>query len=195
RRFGSGRGVWIAASTHDGEERVVLDAFGRVRKRIPEVVLIVVPRHPERFGIAEALVKRGGWRYALRSRTPPSLDEIDVLVGDTMGELQMMYAASDVAFVGGSLVRVGGHNMLEPAALGIPVIVGPHVFNFQHISERLLELGIARQVSGPAELAASVSELLSDANQRHNVGQAAKRFVEENRGARDKVVAMVDALL
>ncbi len=195
RRFGSGRGVWIAASTHDGEERMVLDAFDQVRKRMPEVALIVVPRHPERFSIAEALVKRAGWRYALRSRMPPSLEDVDVLVGDTMGELQMLYAAADVAFVGGSLIPVGGHNMLEPAALGVPVIVGSHVFNFQEISEHLLELGIARQVSGPAELATSVLELLGDANQRHNVGEAAKRFVEDNRGARDKVVAMVDALL
>ena len=195
RRFGPGRSVWIAASTHDGEERMVLDAFSQVRKRIAGVVLIVVPRHPERFSIAEVLVKRGGWRYALRSSMPPSLEEIDVLVGDTMGELQMMYAASDVAFVGGSLVPVGGHNMLEPAALGIPVVVGVHVFNFQEISEHLLQLGIARQAASPAELAATVTELLKDANQRHNVGEAAKRFVEENRGARDRVVAMVDALL
>lgn len=195
RRFGAARSVWIAASTHDGEERMVLDAFDRVRVHMPEAVLILVPRHPERFSIAEALVKRAGWRYALRSLMPPSLEHVDVLVGDTMGELQMLYAAADVAFVGGSLIPVGGHNMLEPAALGVPVIVGPHVFNFQEISEHLFELGIARQVPGPAELAVSVMELLGDANQRHNVGEAAKHFVEQNRGARDKVVAMVDALL
>jgi 3-deoxy-D-manno-octulosonic-acid transferase len=195
RRFGSGRSVWIAASTHDGEERMVLEAFSRVRKLIPEAALIIVPRHPERFGVAEALVKRGGWSYSLRSKAQPSLEDVDVLVGDTMGELQMMYAASDVAFVGGSLVPVGGHNMLEPAALGIPVIIGSHVFNFQEIGERLLELGVARQVAGPVELAKAVTELLKDPNQRHNVGEAAKRFVEQNRGARDKVVAMVDALI
>ncbi len=195
RRFGSGRSVWIAASTHDGEEREVLEAFQRVRERISEMLLILVPRHPERFSTVEALVKRAGWRHALRSTTPPSLEDVDVLVGDTMGELQMMYAASDVAFVGGSLVPVGGHNMLEPAALGIPVIVGPHVFNFQEISERLLSLGIARRVSGSVALADAVEALLKDANQRHNVGEAAKQFVERNRGARDKVVAMVDALL
>ena len=161
RRIGDGRSVWIAASTHDGEETLVLHAFSRLREGVSEAMLILVPRHPERFGVAEALVKRAGWRYALRSRMPPSLAETDVLIGDTMGELQMMYAASDVAFVGGSLVPTGGHNMLEPAALGIPVIVGPHVFNFQ----------------------------------RHNIGEAAKQFVQQNRGARDKVVALVDVLL
>ncbi len=195
RRFGADRSVWIAASTHDGEERMVLDAFRSVREIVPETLLIVVPRHPERFGIAEAMVKRAGWRYALRSHMPPSLEDSDVLVGDTMGELQMLYATSDVAFVGGSLVPVGGHNMLEPAALGIPVIVGKHVFNFQEISARLVALGIARQVSSPAELAAAVSELFKDANQRHNVGEAAKRFVEENRGAREKVMALIGPLL
>ncbi len=162
---------------------------------MPEAVLILVPRHPERFGVAEALVKRAGWRYALRSRMPPSLVETDVLIGDTMGELQMMYAASDVAFVGGSLVPIGGHNMLEPAALGIPVIVGPHVFNFQEISERLMTLGIARKVTRSDGLARAVEQLLKDANQRHNIGEAAKQFVQQNRGARDKVVALVDALL
>ncbi len=195
RRFGAGRSVWIAASTHDGEERMVMDAFADVREQLPGAVLIVVPRHPERFSIAEAVVKRAGWRYALRSRTPTSLEQVDVLVGDTMGELPMLYAASDLAFVGGSLVTVGGHNVLEPAALGIPVIFGPHVFNFQEISQRLLDLGIARQVADSPGLAAAVTELLQDANQRHNVGQAAKRFVEENRGARDKVMAVIEPLL
>lgn len=195
RRFGAGRSVWIAASTHDGEERMVLDAFSDVRRRMPEAALVLVPRHPERFGVAEALVKRAGWRYALRSRIPPALEDVDVLVGDTMGELPMLYAASDVAFVGGSLVPVGGHNLLEPAALGIPVIVGPHVFNFQEISARLVELGIARQVTAPAELAGAVRHLLEDANRRHNVGEAAKRFVEENRGARERVMALIEPLL
>ncbi len=195
RRIGDGRSVWIAASTHDGEELLVLHAFSRLREGVPEAMLILVPRHPERFGVAEALVKRSGWRYALRSRMPPSLADTDVLIGDTMGELQMMYAASDVAFVGGSLVPTGGHNMLEPAALGIPVIVGPHVFNFQEISERLITLGIARTVTGSDGLARAVELLLQDANQRHNIGEAAKQFVQQNRGARDKVVALVDALL
>ena len=112
-----------------------------------------------------------------------------------MGELQVFYAASDVAFVGGSLVPAGGHNMLEPAALGIPVVFGPHVFNFAAISARLLELGVARQVRNTAELADAVCAFLQDPNRRHNVGEAAKRFVEANRGARDEIARMVDRLL
>jgi 3-deoxy-D-manno-octulosonic-acid transferase len=195
RRFGSGRSVWIAASTHEGEERIVLKAFREVLRRIPGVLLILVPRHPERFGTVEALVKRSGLRYALRSRSPDSCQDVDVYIGDSMGELQMFYAAADVAFVGGSLVPVGGHNMLEPGALGIPVIIGPHVFNFADISTRLVELGIARKVADDRELAEAVSVYLQDANQRHNVGEAVKKFVEENRGARDKVMEIIDALL
>lgn len=195
RRLGSERSVWIAASTHEGEERAVLEAFRKVSDKVPGALLILVPRHPERFGTTETLVKRARFRYTLRSRARDSNSRIDVFIGDTMGELQMFYAASDVAFVGGSLVPIGGHNMLEPAALGIPVIFGPHVFNFASISARLLELGIARRVANAAELADAVTAFLQDANTRHNVGQAAKRFVEENRGARDKVAQIVDALL
>lgn len=195
RRLGSERSVWIAASTHDGEEHAVLEAFRKVRAAVPGALLMIVPRHPERFGTTETLVKRARFDYGLRSRARDSYRGIDVFIGDSMGELQMFYAASDVAFVGGSLVPVGGHNMLEAAALGIPVIFGPHVFNFASISARLLELDIARRVANAAELAEAVVAYLQDANTRHNVGQAAKRFVAENRGARDKVAEIIDALL
>ena len=193
--FGAERSVWIAASTHEGEEREVLAAFKKVREVIHDTLLIIVPRHPERFADTEALVKRARLRYALRSQSRFPRQRIDVFVGDSMGELQIFYAASDVAFVGGSLVPAGGHNMLEPAALGIPVIFGPHVFNFAAISARLVELGIARQVRNTAELADAVCAFLQDANTRHNVGEAAKKFVEANRGARDEIARMVDRLL
>lgn len=195
RRLGSERSVWIAASTHEGEERAVLEAFRKVIVAVPGALLIIVPRHPERFGTTESLVRRARFQYALRSRVRDWDNRIEVFIGDTMGELQMFYAASDVAFVGGSLVPVGGHNMLEPAALGIPVIFGPHVFNFASISARLLELGIARQVTNAAELAQAVIAYLQDPNARHNVGQSAKRFVAENKGARDKVARIVDSLI
>ena len=112
-----------------------------------------------------------------------------------MGELPLFYAASDVAFVGGSLIEIGGHNMLEPAALGIPVIFGPHVFNFAEISRRLCEANAAVQVTDSAELGEQVIRYLGDANLRHAVGQNGRNFIDRNRGAGDKVVAFVEEVL
>ena len=117
RSLGPERSVFIAASTHEGEDAQVLDAFARVLVAIPHCLLVLVPRHPERFAAAAALSRRRGYATALRSRAPSSFDGVDVFVGDSMGELPLFYAAADVAFVGGSLVPTGGHNMLEPAAL------------------------------------------------------------------------------
>ena len=146
RTWGPSRGIWIAASTHDGEEALVLDAFEQVLDRVPGSLLVLVPRHPERFGEVATQVRRRGLEPVLRSRRPPDCSGTQVFIGDTMGELPLFYAAADVAFVGGTLVERGGHNMLEPAALGLPVLFGPHVFNFAEISRRLLEAGGARTV-------------------------------------------------
>ncbi len=192
RRFGSQRSVFIAASTHEGEDARVLDAYARVLDRIPQCLLLLVPRHPERFAAAAALCRRRGYATALRSRTPASFDGVDVYVGDSMGELPLLYAASDVAFVGGSLVPTGGHNLLEPAALGLPVLFGPHVFNFAEISARLLDAGAAWQVADERELGERALTLLSDANLRHNAGDRGRQFVERNRGARDRMMTLID---
>jgi 3-deoxy-D-manno-octulosonic-acid transferase len=176
--------VWIAASTHAGEERQVLDAFALLRRRWPELLLVLVPRHPERFrGVARA-ARRRGFRVALRSRTPGPLPEgTAVLVGDTMGELQRLYAAADVAFVGGSLVPRGGQNVLEPCAVAVPVIFGPHMFHFEEISAMAIERGAARQVHDVAELAAAVALYLEQPDLRRAAGAAAQTLVADNRGA------------
>ena len=195
RRWGLERHVWVAASTHEGEDEQVLEVFSRVRERYADTLLVLVPRHPERFARAGALSRRRGFRTAERSREPDSFADIDVLVGDTMGELPLLYATSDVAFVGGSLVPVGGHNMLEPAALGVPVLFGPHVFNFAEISRRLCEQNASIQIHDTAELTAQLLRFLTDANLRHTTGQNGREFVERNGGAGDRVLDMVEALM
>ena len=194
RTWGVARGVWIAASTHEGEEEQVLDAFEQVLEALPDSLLVLVPRHPERFGAVAALVRRRGVEPAMRSRRPVDCTGARVFIGDTMGELPLFYAAADVAFVGGTLVETGGHNMLEPAALGLPVLFGPHVFNFAEIGRRLVEAGGAERVGGPASLGRAVAGYLEDANRRHAAGERGRAFVESNRGARDRVLAMIEAL-
>ena len=194
RTWGIARGVWIAASTHEGEEAQVLEAFGQVLEALPDSLLVLVPRHPERFGAVAALVRRRGFEPAMRSRRPVDCTGARVFIGDTMGELPLFYAAADVAFVGGTLVETGGHNMLEPAALALPVLFGPHAFNFAEIGRRLVEAGGAERIGGPASLGRAVIGYLRDAERRHEAGGRGRAFVESNRGARDRVLAMIETL-
>ena len=195
RTLGPSRGVWIAASTHEGEEALVFDAFERVLRRLPGSLLVLVPRHPERFRAVAALARRRGFEPVMRSRRPADCSRAHVFIGDTMGELPLFYAAADVAFVGGTLVEGGGHNMLEPAALGLPVLFGPHVFNFAEIGRRLVEAGGAQTVGDSAGLGEAVIDYLNDADLRHTTGARGRAFVEANRGAGDRVVAMIGAHL
>ena len=195
RDWGVGRPVWIAASTHEGEDEMVLDVFRSLRKRYTDCLLVLVPRHPERFGYVTELSRYRGYNTVLRSERQPCTPETAVFIGDTMGELTLFYAASDVAFVGGSLVHHGGHNMLEPAALGIPVITGPHVFNFAEISELLQKAGACEKIESTAELTGTVGRWLGDANERHRIGQQGRLTVEKNRGALKTVMAMIERYL
>ena len=194
RSWGARRRVWIAASTHHGEEEQVLDAFAQVRRTFPDCLLLLVPRHPERFQAMAALCRTRGYAVRMRSDRPPPPSETsldcDIFVGDTMGELGLFYAASEVAFVGGSLMPIGGHNALEPAALGCPVLNGPHVFNFVDIDRRLIEIGAARRVDTAAELATAVVHWLTDEDARRAAGERARDFVEANRGAVGRIVAL-----
>ncbi len=195
RDWGVGRPVWIAASTHEGEDELILDVFRQIRKKIDDCLLVLVPRHPERFSAVAELCRHRGYHTVLRSANVPCSADTGVFVGDTMGELPLFYAAADVAFVGGSLVHTGGHNMLEPAALGIPVVTGPNVFNFTEISELLVESGACRKVESTAELEDTVTRWLLDANERHSVGERGRATIEKNRGALDKVLAIIGKYL
>jgi 3-deoxy-D-manno-octulosonic-acid transferase len=183
-QWGRDRPVWIAASTHPGEERKVLAAFAELKPAFPNLLLVLVPRHPERFRAVANLCRRRGLRVALRSQTQgPLPPAAEVLVGDTMGELQRLYAAADVAFIGGSLVPHGGQNLLEACAVNVPVVFGPHMFHFEEISAMALERGAARQVHDAAGLAAAVSLYLEQPDLRRAAGRAAHTLVTDNRGA------------
>ena len=196
--WGQDRPVWLAASTHEGEEEMVLVALKNLRRqpRFANMLLVLVPRHPERFSAVARLCRRHGFRVALRSENSGVIDAaVDILVGDTMGELQLFYAAADCAFVGGSLVPTGGHNLLEASAVGKPVIFGPHMFNFQEISQMTLERGAGEQIQAPAQLAAAISDFLGNANRRDRAGLAGRKMVEENRGALATNMRIIEQLL
>lgn len=195
RTWGASRGIWIAASTHAGEEQQVFDAFEQVLERLPGSLLVLVPRRPERFREVAALARRRGYDPAMRSHRPADCTATQVFIGDTIGELIVFYAAADVAFVGGTLVERGGHNMLEPAALGLPVLYGPHVFNFADVGPRLVEAGGAETVRDSASLGHAVVRYLADADLRHATGAKGRTFVERNRGAGDRVLALIRSCL
>ena len=195
RDWGVGRPVWIASSTHEGEDELILHVFRQLRKQFSDCLLVLVPRHPERFEPVAALCRQRGYHTVLRSEGVACTGSVSVYVGDTMGELPLLYAAADVAFVGGSLVPHGGHNLLEPAALGLPVVTGPHVFNFVEISELLIDAGAAVKVADTDELRQTVTRWLNDANERHRVGQLGRQVVEKNRGALQAVMAIIDRYL
>ncbi|MDH5254636.1 MAG: lipid IV(A) 3-deoxy-D-manno-octulosonic acid transferase [Gammaproteobacteria bacterium] len=189
------RPVWVAASTHDGEEEAVLEAHARVLERHPAALLVLVPRHPERFPQVAALLDARGISYVTRSGRATATPATRVLLGDTMGELTTFYAAADVAFVGGSLVRIGGHNLLEPVALAVPVVTGPHNENAADIAELLVDCGAALVVPDWAGLAAEVSWLLGDEAERRKRGGAGRQAILANRGALDRLLALVDPLI
>ncbi len=194
RTFGD-RPVWIAASTHDQEERLVLDAHRELRRSRPELLLLIVPRHPERFATVRELIVENKFQCVSRTEDRSCDTTTNVFLGDTMGELLLFYAASDAAFVGGSLVKVGGHNLLEPAALGVPVISGPHVFNAQETADMFVELGACRMVNNAAELAAAVDELLEHPDRAARRGDQGRKIVQQNRGALDRLLALFDPLI
>lgn len=189
--LGLDRPVWIAASTHPGEEAAVLEAHRLVLGHRADCLLLLAPRHPQRFAEVEALIKERGLRCAQRSAGKTAAPQDQVFLLDSLGELLEFYAAADLAFVGGSLENLGGHNMLEAAAVGIPVLSGPYVSNVAEISRLLREAGAAQVVQDSNELARSVMVLLSNPSLRQEWGRRGQRVVEENRGAADYVTALI----
>lgn len=189
------RPVWIAASTHEKEDEKVLDAFSTIKKTIPDALLVLVPRHPERFDKVAELCQNRKFSLVKRTEEKPCEQETDIFLLNTMGELKLFSTAADIAFVGGSLVPTGGHNVLEPAAAGVPVLFGPHMFNFSEISELLLEKEAAIQIDNEEALAKEVSHLFEHAEIRGELGDRGKLFVEENRGALKKLETLLVAQL
>ncbi len=191
-QLGISRPVWIAASTREGEEEHVLDAHLRLLEQIPNALLILVPRHPERFSAVAKLISSRGLKAVRRSSGQPCGDEVQAYLGDSMGEMLLLYSASDVAYVGGSLVPTGSHNMLEPAALGKPVLFGPHRFNFAEASQLLIDRGAAQEVTSADQLADAVIDLFQNREKWQQIGIQGRRVVEQNRGALDRLMEGVN---
>ncbi len=193
--YAPGRPVWVAGSTHGGEEDLLLEAQREVRKVHPKALLVLVPRHPQRFADVGTWLEKKNVRFIRRSQPAARTPDIEVILVDTLGELLDFYAMGDVAFVGGSLVTVGGHNLLEPAALGLPVLAGPHNFNSADVAKILVERGAAQIVNGATELGQRVAALLSDPAERARIGALGRASVEDNRGALDKLLSLIDPLM
>jgi len=193
RNFGPNRAVWLAASTREGEEALVLDALTRCA--LPDSLLVLVPRHPQRFEAVAELLEQRGLRYQKRSDNVPIRPQTQVVLGDSMGEMFAYYAASDVAFVGGSLVRTGGQNLIEACAVGVPVLVGPYTFNFDAAADAAIAAGAALRVGTPVALARAVRELLGDEDQRGAMRRAGLAFAGAHQGAAQRILELIEPYL
>ena len=195
-RLAPGRPVVIAASTLRGEDQAAFEAFHRVQARWPDALLVVAPRHPERFEEVTRLAAEEGFRVVRRTTLPVDQSpDADVVVLDTIGELARLYQIASVVFVGGSLVDAGGHNILEPAMFGKAIVFGPHMHNFAEISAEFLRGGAAVQVGSTRELGECLVDLVGDGVRRASLGAAARAIVEGNRGAKARTMAVVTSLL
>jgi 3-deoxy-D-manno-octulosonic-acid transferase len=195
-RVPASRSVIVAGSTMKGEEAAILRAFRRVRTVAPNTLLVLAPRNPERFGEAEQLARSEGWKVARRSDLAIDAEpRVDVVVLDTIGELATIYQIATIVFVGGSLAEKGGHNVLEPAVFGKPIVFGPHMQNFLEIADAFVSNGAGVQLSGDHELEEAFLSLMSDPVRRARLGAAARALVEANRGANDKSITVLAALL
>ena len=191
RRHAGRRMVWIAASTHPEEELPVLLAHRRLRRRWPDLLLLWAPRHPERFNPVAERLRSAGLRTATRNEDRMAGADDAAFVINTLGELPMFFGASDVAFVGGSLQDIGGHNLLEPAAAGVPTVTGPHLHNFAEIAAALREAGALQVVDSDEELGDALDVLLEDAALRSKMGEAGRALAESGRGALARTLAAV----
>ena len=195
-RISPERPVIIAASTLKGEETPVLEAFQRIRARMPDVLLIIAPRKPERFDEVEQLARRGGWRVARRNDLPVDAEpRQDVVILDTIGELAQLFQVATAVFVGGSLVDQGGHNILEPAVFGKAIVFGPYMQNFAEIARAFIDNDAAIQIRTGRALEHALMGLLTDPVRRARLGAAARALVEANRGARSKTMTAIARVL
>jgi 3-deoxy-D-manno-octulosonic-acid transferase len=193
--WGTQRRVLVAGSTHEGDEQALLAAFTRLLPGFPDTLLVLVPRHPERFARTAQLARQAGLTVSLRSAGMICPAGTQCFVVDSMGELLRFYAACDIAFVGGSLEAIGGHNVLEPAALAKPVVIGPHTANFAEITDQLLGCGAAMRVADDAELEAALSRLLSEPEERDWMGRAGFELVRSGQGAVARTLEIIEEVL
>ena len=187
-----GRFVWIVASTHKDEEVLFLEIYKEIKPKIPELLLVLVPRHPERFADVKKLCEQFQLSVVMRTAGERVYQKTDVYLVDTMGELKMLYAASDVAFVGGSMVPRGGHNILEAAAVGVPVMFGPYMVNFKEIARGVLSQNAAIQCQNKADIANSMLVLYEQPLYRETLAEKGKAFVRQNQGAIARICDILD---
>jgi 3-deoxy-D-manno-octulosonic-acid transferase len=185
-RFGTARPVWVAASTRDGEEAMLLDALA-AKPLPPGTLTVLVPRHPQRFDVVADLLRQRGIPFVRRSANAPVPADIDIVLGDSMGEMPGYFAAADVAFIGGSLLPLGGQNLIEPISMGRPTLIGPHMFNFADAAAGAIAAGAAAEVADAHALLGAVTELLEDPPRRAKMGADALAFHAAHRGAADRL--------
>jgi 3-deoxy-D-manno-octulosonic-acid transferase len=187
--------VWIIASTHKNEEALFLDLYPKIKAKIPDLLLVIVPRHPERFIEVRKLCEDRRLNVVMRTSGNPCSAGTDVYIADTMGELKMLYAAADVAFVGGSMVPVGGHNLLEAAAVGVPVMFGPYMANFKEIAAGIQSRKAALQCWSEDDIVSTIHSLYAGSDQRTELANRAVAFLRENRGAIAAIAELIEAAL
>lgn len=189
------RPVWVAASTREGEETAVLAAYRKLKEQVSDLLLVLVPRHPERFSEVYELIQKQGYTAHSRSRDKQPSRETDVFLGDSMGEMWFYFGMGSVAYVGGSLVPTGGHNVLEPIALELPVVVGPNMFNFQHVFDQLVEAQGIRVVEDDTQLANAIRMLLTDDTVYQVQRNGANKVYHRNKGALVKMCDLIEQQL
>ncbi len=195
RKLLKGRPVWIAASTHKGEDELILQAHRKILAIYPDALLILVPRHPERFTAVRELCAAEKFTLSRRSDAVMPLPETQIFLGDSMGEMAYYFQMADIAFMGGSFVAIGGHNLLEPAALAKPTLIGPHFFNFTDITNQLVDKRACFIVENYEALASRVIELLKNSELQHDMGMAGFDVVTANQGALAKSLKAIESLL
>jgi len=193
--FALNKQIWVAGSTHKGEEKIILDAHKRIIKAYPDTLLIIAPRRPERFQSVQNLIDKRGFLSVSRNKNIQISETTQVILADTMGELPMYYSASSVSFVGGSLLKTGGHNLLEPASLGTPIITGPVLFGVEEIANMLQANDALKIIHNAEELSTIVCQLLADSGHREKMIKAARKVVDKNRGSIQKLLSLIVPLL
>jgi len=190
-----GNVVWIAASTHAGEDEIILEAYRTLKEKFNTLKLILVPRHPERFATVRELCDATGFKVRQRSLgNPNDAADVDILLGDTMGELMLLFGAADVAFIGGSLVEKGGHNYIEAAAWALPIVSGPSTYNFSAVAKELQRSGSLTIVNDANDMVETLAPLLEDDERRRDSGLAGKAVADKNRGATQKLIGIIDSI-
>ncbi len=188
--------VLMAASTHKGEDEILLEIYQQLKSQYPNLVMIVVPRHPERFQTVYQLLINSNNKVIKRSQVNGEIQQpVDILLGDSMGEMIRYFSCADLVFMGGTMVPTGGHNILEPAALGLPIVYGPHIFNFYAINELFMQYQAAQQVADSDTLQQVLHELLADEKRAGEMGERARQLIEQNSGALDKMMTLLKPYL